>query len=134
QKPSTEMVDQWKRVHNETYSTGSIGPSFVGWNSSYTSQPIPESQMQEWLASAIERIQACRPKKLLEIGCGIGLLAQHVAPQCEVYVGTDFSAAAIDQLQRWISRREDLKHVELLQRSATELQDLQSGSFDTVVL
>jgi acyl carrier protein len=30
--------------------------------------------------------------------------------------------------------REDLKHVELQQRSATELQDLEAGSFDTVIL
>jgi amino acid adenylation domain-containing protein len=128
------IVAQWKGLYEETYSAGTPGPSFVGWNSSYTGQPIPEAQMQEWLTCTLERIQALRPKKVLEIGCGVGLLLQHLAPQCAVYVGTDFSASALEQLRQWKSRREDLGHVELLQRSATELQDLESGSFDTVVL
>jgi amino acid adenylation domain-containing protein len=118
----------------ETYSAGAPGPSFVGWNSSYTGQPIPESEMQEWLSCTLERIQVLRPSRVLEVGCGVGLLLQHLAPKCAVYVGTDFSASALAQLGPWVKRREDLKHVELLQRSATELRDLQSGSFDTVVL
>ena len=33
-----------------------------------------------------------------------------------------------------MSQREDLKHVELLHRPATELQDMEAGSFDTVVV
>ncbi|MDB6090701.1 MAG: amino acid adenylation domain protein, partial [Gammaproteobacteria bacterium] len=129
-----DIVDQWKRLYDETYAEGVAGPSFTGWNSSYTGQPIPEPQMQEWLSCGLERIRALWPNKVLEIGCGVGLLLQHLAPQCAVYVGTDFSASALEQLRQWVSRREDLKHVELLQRSATELQDMQSGSFDTVVL
>lgn len=129
-----EKLAQWNRVHDETYSAASAGPSFVGWNSSYTGQPIPEPQMQEWLECTVGRIQALRPKKILEIGCGVGLLLQHLAPQCAAYVGTDFSAPALERLRRWMNGREGLKHVELLHRSATELQDLQAGSFDTIVL
>jgi amino acid adenylation domain-containing protein len=129
-----EIVAQWKRVHDETYSADLIGPSFSGWNSSYTDPPIPEVQMQEWLACTIDRIRALKPSKVLEIGCGVGLLLQHLAQQCLVYVGTDFSASALAQLRQWASRREDLKHVELLQCSATELENLPTGSFDTVVL
>ena len=129
-----DIVAQWKTLYEETYSAGAQEPSFVGWNSSYTGQPIPEVQMQEWLACTVERIQALRPQKVLEIGCGVGLVLQHLAPQCATYVGTDFSASALARLQHWMSGREDLKHVELLHRSATELQDLDSGSFDTVVL
>jgi len=136
EKLRNEIVSEWETLYEETYRTQNpiTGPSFVGWNSSYTGQPIPEAQMQEWLAGTIERIRALRPKRLLEIGCGVGLLLQHLAPQCEVYVGTDISTSALTQLQQWKSLREYLKHVELLHRSATELQDLQSGSFDTVVV
>jgi amino acid adenylation domain-containing protein len=131
-----EIVSEWETLYEETYGTQNplTGPSFVGWNSSYTGQRIPDAQMQEWLTGTLERIQALGPKRLLEIGCGVGLLLQHLAPQCEVYVGTDISTSALTQLQQWRSQREDLKHVELMHRSATELQDLQSGSFDTVVV
>jgi amino acid adenylation domain-containing protein len=129
-----EIVDQWKRLYEETYATTTHGPSFVGWNSSYTGQPIPEPQMQEWLGCTLDRIGALQPNRVLEIGCGVGLLLQHLAPKCAVYMGTDFSHAALGQLQRWISGRAELGHVELLERTATDLQDLPSGGFDTVIL
>jgi len=131
---STEVVAQWNRVHDETYSSGAVGPSFIGWNSSYTGEPIPESEMQEWLGCTIERIQSLRPSRVLEIGCGVGLLLQHVAPGSKTYVATDFSAAAIDQLRQWINGRDDLQHVEVLHRSATDVAGLKPGSFDLVVL
>lgn len=129
------IVSQWEALYDETYGTqNEAGPSFVGWTSSYTGQPIPEPQMQEWLTCAVERIKALQPKKVLEIGCGVGLVLQHLAPRCKAYTGTDLSASALDRLRRWMGGREDFQHVELLHRSATELQELQSGSFDTVVL
>jgi len=109
-------------------------PNFVGWNSSYTAEPIPEPQMQEWLATTIARIGAFKPNRVLEIGCGVGLLLQYLAPRCVTYVGTDFSAAALGQLQQWIGTQDALKHVQLMHRSATELDDLEPHSFDTVIL
>src|SRR5262249_995063 len=81
-----EIVGEWESLYQETYGTnGAAGPSFVGWNSSYTGQPIPVVQMQEWLESTIERIRGLRPRRVLEIGCGVGLLLQHLAGQCAVY-------------------------------------------------
>jgi SAM-dependent methyltransferase/acyl carrier protein len=90
--------------------------------------------MQEWLTCTVQRIEALHPGKVLEIGCGKGLLLQHIAPKAAVYVGTDISSAVLGQLARWTSQRDDLKHVKLLQRSATDLRDLPAGFFDTVIL
>lgn len=136
QKLRSEVVSGWETVFKQTYETGQTvpGPSFVGWNSSYTGQPIPEAQMQEWLDRTIERILALEPRRVLEIGCGVGLVLQQLAPHCDKYVGTDLSSAALDQLRAWMCGRDGLRHVELLHRSGDELQDLPSGSFDTIVL
>jgi amino acid adenylation domain-containing protein/thioester reductase-like protein len=128
------IVNEWETLYDETYATATPGPGFIGWNSSYTGQPIPETEMTEWLANAVKRVEALQPSRVLEIGCGVGLLLQHVAPRCVKYVGTDFSASALAQLRAWINRREDLRHVQLLHRAATELEDLEAASFDTVVL
>ena len=132
----SKIVGGWKALYEKTYAEESqaVGPSFVGWNSSYTGQPIPEAQMQEWLTSTIARINALHPGRMLEIGCGVGLLLQHLAPRCKQYVGTDVSEAALTQLRQWMKGRENLQHVELLHRSALQLQDVPSGSFDMVVL
>jgi amino acid adenylation domain-containing protein len=131
---AAEMVEQWKRLYEETYLPDADGPSFVGWNSSYTGKPIPESQMQEWLNCTLARIRMLQPGKVLEIGCGVGLLLQHLAPQCSAYVGIDFSAAALAQLRRWMIGQQNLQHVELIERTATDLEDLQPRQFDTVIL
>lgn len=130
------IVGQWETLWRETYGSDAhaVGPTFVGWNSSYTGESIPEPQMREWLGSTIKRIQALQPRRVLEIGCGVGLVLQHLAPGCERYLGTDVELSALEHLRRWMSRREDLAHVELMHRSATELQAIQSGSFDVVVL
>ena len=101
----TELVAQWNRVHDETYSEGLPCPSFIGWNSSYTGEPIPHEEMQEWLDCTIGRIRELAPRKVLEVGCGVGLLLQHLAPECEVYLGLDFAASALNQLLQWMAGR-----------------------------
>lgn len=129
------LVGEWATLYEETYGRQrDCAPSFIGWMSSYTGQPIPTNEMQEWLACTVARIEELRPRRALEIGCGVGLVLQHIAPACERYVGSDFSAAAIDQLRQWIGTRDDLAHVELLNRSALELRDFEAASFDTVIL
>ena len=128
------MIDQWKTLYEETYSSGGSGPTFVGWNSSYTGQPIPEEEMREWLENTLERIRALRPRKVFEIGCGVGLLLQHLAPRCEVYDGTDLSETAIESLRSWTRTRSDLGHVRLVQGSAHDLRIPEAGCYDTVIL
>lgn len=131
---NSRLIDQWNKLYELTYSAGPAAPSFVGWNSSYTRKPIPEAEMQQWLLATVERIHALKPCKILEIGCGVGLLLQHLAPRCAEYVGTDFSAAALAQLSRWVSQRSDLRNVELVHRPAADPLDMENGRFDTVVL
>lgn len=130
-----QSVTDWETVHHGTYETNATsGPSFVGWTSSYDGKPIPESQMIQWLDTTIARILQLQPRRLLEIGCGVGLLLQHLAPRCEIYVGCDLASSAIEQLKRWVEGRANMQHVELLHRAATELDGLPAGSFDTIVL
>ena len=128
-----EMVSLWQKVHNETYSAAAVNPSFVGWDSSYTGQPIPVEEMREWLQSTLDRISALRPRRVLEIGCGVGLLLERLAPACELYRATDFSSEAIQRLREWVNTRAELHHVQLERCSALELQ-CPRGSYDTVIL
>ncbi len=129
-----ELVTQWESVFDDTYESLNPGPNFRGWSSSYTDQPIPEEQMQEWLQSTVNRVSALRPKRILEIGCGVGLFVQHLAPQASQYVGTDLSGRAVEELRAWVATQPALSHVELRQAEATNFAGLQPGEFDTVVL
>ena len=129
-------VGEWQAVLDETYGVVQTerGPTFVGWKSSYTNEPLTEDEMREWLACTIERITALKPNRVLEIGCGVGLLLQHLAPICQAYRGTDISASAIAELQCWTKAQSGMRHVELAQREAADFSRMEPGSVDTVIL
>ena len=132
----SELLQGWQALYEDTYggSGEAVGPNFTGWTSSYDGKPIPDTDMEEWRAAAVQRIRELRPNRVLEIGCGVGLLLEKLAPECTEYVGTDFSAAAVDQLTRWACGRPGLRHVQLLRGSATELEDLPASRYDTIIL
>ncbi|MFI5776140.1 non-ribosomal peptide synthase/polyketide synthase [Nocardia sp. NPDC051570] len=143
-----ELVGQWRRVYDDLYSgagdsdTGGagsgagFGADFDGWNSSLTGEPIPIEQMREWRMATVERIRGLAPRRVLEIGVGSGLLLSQLAPECEQYWATDFSAATIATLRQqlgelgagWVDR------VSLSVRTADDIDGLPEGYFDTVVL
>jgi amino acid adenylation domain-containing protein len=130
-----ELIARWESIFDQTYAENrQTAPNFAGWNDSYTGAPFSTEAMHEWLAAAVERITGLKPKRLLEIGCGTGLLLQQLAPHCLTYQATDISASALAGLRRWMSTHASLEHVRLLHREATDLSDLEPGSFDTVVL
>ncbi|WP_129780154.1 non-ribosomal peptide synthetase [Peristeroidobacter soli] len=129
-----ELVAQWESVFDGTYEGEGTAPSFRGWNSSYTDLPIPEAQMQEWLENTVARIQSLRPERILEIGCGVGLLVQHLAPRVANYLGRDLSACAVRDLSAWIRTQSALSHVSIQHAQASDFNGIREGAFDTLVL
>ncbi|WP_063614300.1 class I SAM-dependent methyltransferase [Bradyrhizobium sp. Cp5.3] len=129
-------VLQWRRAFDQVYSRGDEGfaPSFVGWTSNFTNKPIPELAMAEWLDCTVERIRGLGAKRVLEVGCGVGLLVERLAPGCTTYFGTDLSPVAVHRLRTFTASKADLCHVELLEREAADFDGLPSQSFDVVVL
>src|SRR4029077_15958361 len=85
-----------------------------------------------------ERIAATRPRRVLEIGCGTGLLLLRLAPRGEGYVGTDFSPVALRYVEEQLARLGRLgdaaARVTLLERPADDLTGLADEGFDTVIL
>jgi len=132
-----EQVSQWQAIWNETYVARSPDPTFniAGWNSSYTGQPIPAAEMREWVDHTVERILSVHPGRVLEIGCGTGLLLLRIAPQCESYHGTDLSQSALDYLRQSLPAvGSTLENVSLSQRTADDFEGLAAGAFDTVIM
>ncbi|WP_414445215.1 amino acid adenylation domain-containing protein [Burkholderia sp. 22PA0106] len=132
-----DHVDRWQQTFEETYAEHAPDDDafdIQGWTSSYDHEPIPATQMREWVDQTVARIAALQPRSLLEIGCGSGLLLHRLASQCERYHGTDFSAAALTQLQRSVAGRFDGCAVSLQHAEASDASVLDHGPFDTVVV
>ncbi|HEY3581066.1 MAG TPA: amino acid adenylation domain-containing protein, partial [Pyrinomonadaceae bacterium] len=132
-----EVTSQWQSTWDETYSGGSTqtDPTFnlAGWNSSYTGAPIPPEEMRQWVDQTVARVLSLKPKRVLEIGCGTGLLLARIAPHCDQYCATDFSPNALTNVERICAARK-LDHVKLFQRAADEFTGFGDKTFDTVIL
>ena len=158
---SQQDNSHWKNIWDDAYDNGSIAskvsaipvahnenieaeqisdPTFniSGWIDSYTGEQHLHAPMQEWVDTTVERILALKPKRVLEIGCGTGLLLYRIAPQCERYVGVDFSAAALALIDRQVTSL-GLNNVTLINSVADDLSSVKSAineqeSFDLVII
>lgn len=133
-----EQIASWQTLYEDTYTKAGSGadPMFntVGWNSTYTGTAIPQQEMRTWLDSTIDRIRALGARRILEIGCGTGLLLYRLAPGSERYVGTDFSKAVLEQLAAATSHRPEFAQLELHHGTADQLDWLEDESFDLVII
>ncbi|MGD2090342.1 MAG: amino acid adenylation domain-containing protein [Candidatus Aminicenantes bacterium] len=132
------QVSEWQGVFDDTYDQESStqDPLFniSGWNSSYTGQPLPAEEMRQWVDSTADRILSLKPKRVLEIGCGTGLLLFKILPHLRFYLGTDISKRGLDYIRNQLDARKGSAKVELLNKPAVDFQDIEQSSFDLVVL
>ena len=135
-----ERVAEWRQVFDEAYRAGADAgdPAFniAGWNSTYTGEPIPPEEMRVWVESTADRILALRPRRVLEIGCGTGLLLFRVAPYCDRYVGRDVSPEAIAYLEHHLASRplSGVSGVDIACAAADDFAGIAAQAFDAVVI
>ncbi|RUR73747.1 hypothetical protein PCC6912_55240 [Chlorogloeopsis fritschii PCC 6912] len=136
-----EQLQQWQTIWNESYSQSSpnqnskFDPTFniISWNSSYTGLAIAAQQMQEWVERTVERILSLQPQRVLEIGCGMGLLLFRIAPHCSHYFGIDLSKTAIAYIEQQL-KQQNLSQVKLANQAADALDELEAETFDAIVI
>ena len=134
---TSKQTEQWEKIWDEAY----IQPDEVqdasfhigGWNDSYTGKDLDPEQVREWVEDTVERIHDLQPKRLLEIGCGTGMLLFRIAPQCQHYYATDLSGEAIRYVQKQLNDSELASRVALRQTPADGLREIITESFDTAI-
>nr|WP_317987176.1 non-ribosomal peptide synthetase [Streptomyces kanamyceticus] len=130
------QVGEWQEIYDDLYTdaaTATWGQNFIGWNSSYDQQPIPLDQMREWRDATVDSIRALNPRNILEIGVGTGLLLSHLAPHCDSYWGTDFSAEVVAALRTQIPEAL-ADRVELRHQPGHDVSGLPTEHFDVIVI
>ena len=132
-----ERISEWRAIYDNLYGSAATGTdetfNTVGWNDSYTGLPLSAEEMSEAVDRTVGRILSLRPRRVLEMGCGTGLLLYRVAPHCESYVATDFSVSAVNHVRQHV-RHMNLPQITVLHRPADDLSGFAAESFDTIVL
>jgi amino acid adenylation domain-containing protein len=134
------QVEHWQKIFDDhIYSRPSTQPdpsfNITGWNSTYTDEPLPAEEMRVWLDDTLAPIRAAAPRRVLEIGCGTGLLLARLAPDCERYWGTDVSKVALEYVRRQVLTRSDITaDVRLLRRAADDFDGVEPQTFDAVII
>src|SRR6185437_399804 len=73
--------------------------------------------------------------RVLEIGCGTGMLLFRIAPHCDTYDALDFSERSLNYVRSRIAERPNqFDHVRLSRRTADELATYQDGAYDAIIL
>lgn len=135
-----EHISSWQTIFNETYGESAEKEesdfNIIGWNSSYTSKPLTNEEMKEFVDNTINRICSYKPKRVLEIGCGTGLLLLKIAPNCELYCGTDISATGLSFIQQKLNQQhiENNGQVVLKQLRADQLDEVPQERYDMIIM
>ncbi|OYD96063.1 non-ribosomal peptide synthetase [Nostoc sp. 'Peltigera membranacea cyanobiont' 213] len=136
---SSEYLSQWEHefddLYRDTADEQALRFDIKGWNSSYTGQPIPEAEVRDWVEPTVERILSLQPTKVLEIGCGSGLMLFRIAAHCQEYCATDLSEKALLNLEHQMTMLEQKPSgVTFIHRGANNFEGVVANSFDAVLL
>ncbi|MEO3755655.1 amino acid adenylation domain-containing protein [Streptomyces sp. B6B3] len=126
---ASDQVDQWREVFDGVYATDATtgsdpgtGPADLdirGWQSSYTGEELSAGEMREWADDIVGLIRSRRPARVLEIGCGTGLLLFRLAPDLERFTGLDVSRPVLDLVRARLGPLADT--VDLIPGSAEDI-------------
>ncbi len=136
-----QQIESWQDIETSLVREPA-DPSFdtSGWDSSYDGRPFPPAEMREYVDTSVARIRALQPGRVLEIGCGAGLILFRLLPHCTRYTGIDLSGERIRRLQtlqsmpQWQERIAGLAGARFVNARADELDGFGAGAIDTVLL
>lgn len=139
EQATSARLEQWDSVWADTYDQLSAGDhgtiNTIGWNDSYTRQPFSAEAMHEWSWVTVRNILAQQPSRILELGCGTGMLLLPLAPYCLSYRGHDIAAEVLAYVQQRLDQQiHDWPHVSLAQFPAHDFSNIAPHSVDTIVI
>ncbi|NOQ25909.1 MAG: amino acid adenylation domain-containing protein, partial [Bacteroidales bacterium] len=121
----------WEYVGDESVDEVTGG----GWNSSYTGQPIPQEEMDEYGDNVLKKLEPLitSQTRILEIGCASGISMFRIAPKVALYYGTDLSGTILKKNEERINS-EGYSNIIQERLSADEIDQIKEKDFDLVII
>ena len=74
-------------------------PAFNGLTTRVNNSQDIKIEIDNWVRQSLKRIEALKPKSIMEVGCGDGQILFEIAPTTTRYIATDYSQSGIEKLQ-----------------------------------
>ncbi len=106
-----------------------------GWSSSYTGEPIPKEEMDEYGDNILKKLLPILRKdmRVLEIGCATGISMYRIAPRVGLYYGTDLSSVIIQRNKERVNE-EGHRNIILSCLPADEIDSIPEKDFDLIII
>ncbi len=106
-----------------------------GFISSYTGNPFSEAEVDEYQTRVLKLAQPylSSDQRVLEIGCGSGLIMFAIAPHVSQYIGLDPSEITQTRNREYAAKNGH-SNIELLTGFAHDIASMEANSFDLIVL
>lgn len=130
--------DVYTELYNYLYSAAADVETdhklnHVGWNSSITRMPYTDKEMYEWRDDTIDAILSQKPKKILEIGCGTGMMLFSLIDSIDQYTGIDLSEKGIEYVKSRLNE-EQKKKTSFYVLDVDKLPEIKEDGFDMVIM
>ncbi|MBV8489707.1 MAG: methyltransferase domain-containing protein, partial [Candidatus Eremiobacteraeota bacterium] len=98
---SDPLTGVWQRLYEGVYDrqAGAQTPIELRrrvYRTALTNAAMPDAQVDDLLARRAARLASLAPRRILDIGCGVGEFLVALAGSCERYCGTDITANVLD--------------------------------------
>ncbi len=128
---SVESLAIWDHVAEKAVDKVTSG----GFTSSYTGELFAEAEVDEYVSRVVElaQLSADESSRVLEIGCGAGLIMFELARKVGTYVGLDQSSVTQGRNREYIASNR-ISNVELVTGMAHEIDVLTNDRFDLIIV
>ncbi|MFR9730631.1 class I SAM-dependent methyltransferase [Saccharopolyspora sp. MS10] len=125
-----EILAQWTSIYDAVYRHAADRPErdFTGFRSGLNGENYTDEEVIEWIEGTVAQVLALRPRSVLDIGAGTGLITRGLLRHVDRYVGTDISPRGVARLEAGLG---GTPGTEFLVRDADGIGDL--GSFDVAM-
>ncbi|GAB3904436.1 hypothetical protein GCM10028803_33870 [Larkinella knui] len=94
-----------------------------------------KAEIDDWVQQSVNRIRNLHPKRIMEVGCGAGQLLFELAPDASLYIGTDYSPTAIENLREKLAvDAAKWKNVKTAVGTADDFSAVPAASLDLVLI
>lgn len=131
EKETIDVIDDieklWDYVAEETLNE----VNSYGWNNSYDGSPFTIEEMQQYISNFKTKLSSFldKDKRVLDVGCGSGLVLNELASEVSYYYATDLSKVIIEKNKVKYAN----KNIEFEALAANNIGKLKGMNFDIVV-